>query len=75
MKILSDRQNQRQPIPSPEHGNMTGDQEFINENLEISDLVFFKELIIKLPSASVNPTNHCKKAESRDNPFESIMLD
>ena len=28
MKCLSDRQNQRQPIPIPKHGNMTGEQEF-----------------------------------------------
>lgn len=34
MKSLSDRQNQRQPIPSLEHGNMTGEQEFRNENSE-----------------------------------------
>jgi len=28
MKSLSDRKNQRQPIPSLEHGNMTVKQEF-----------------------------------------------
>jgi len=32
MKILSDRQNQQQPIPSPKHGNVSGEKEFRNEN-------------------------------------------
>lgn len=35
MKSLSDRHNQRQPIPSPKHENMTSDQEFRTDNLEI----------------------------------------
>lgn len=34
MKSLCDQQNQRQPIPSPEHGNMTREQEFKNEKSE-----------------------------------------
>lgn len=34
MKSLSDRQNQRQPILSPEHGYMTGKQEYQTKYLE-----------------------------------------
>jgi len=34
MKILLERQNHQPLIPSPEHVNMTGEQEFRTENVE-----------------------------------------